>query len=81
MDKKAPNRKYRAVITIDANDIDSLSGALDHIQFWMTAHYDGMNNRTSISGGYSSSHHVEIIVDEEMTPEKYKQALEDYLKS
>ena len=71
-----PQRRFKVVITIGADSEEEVERALRNIHFdWCGG------TRVTVSGGCSSGWHITVKEDPDMTAEKYKAYLAQYLKA
>ena len=76
-EKKYPRRRYVATLKVQADSERDLIGHLFNIA--TTWDREGMS-RSSVSGGYSSGHIIEVDCDESITHESWEAALQKYLE-
>lgn len=78
---KPPKRRHRFTVDLHADDLEGVRHVLEEITFRVSQAIHGDHPITTItSGGYSNAWHVEHTVDESVTPESYKEALNAWLE-
>lgn len=69
-----PKRRIQFTLTIGADDLRSLSGALYNLALDVEEH--GERDGSRMSGGYASGHHWTMRVDSSMDHDRYASELE-----
>lgn len=77
---EAPKRRYTMTIEIGADDYDTLLSALeDWILKMRLYNPDLSENHSGVMGGSTSGYSYDILVDQDMTHDKYVDLIREYL--
>jgi len=76
VDDPGPKRRHRLVIDIGADDLEELACALGEIHFRVCEAVEGRELTMVTSGGVTTGWHLEHTFDEDMTHDKYFEAVD-----
>ena len=69
-----PHRRLRLQVDLEADDLDTLTGALREIA--LDLHIEDREQRVRVSGGYSAGYDLTLTCDQEQTGDRFRQQLE-----
>lgn len=73
-----PRRRYQMQLTLGADDLRSLLGALHSIEFDLSTEPED-TPRNIVSGGYDSGFVLDLTIDPTITHESWAEYLDKYL--
>ena len=77
---KAPTRRHRMTLDLQADSIEELIHAIEEIQHRLIEHKHGRPLTVLTSGGCGAGYHIEHTVDEAQTAEQYREQLQAYVR-